>query len=126
MLKFIACAFLAIALSGCCLSGTSCYAPAAGSQAAWDGLNEPPQDETPKTSNRRKKDIAAAAQPKGDVEEIARPQTKEARPQTKEEWQQQEAADRADDARLTKKLKICSGCSTAPEKADDATDGYHR
>lgn len=117
MLKFIACAFVATALSGCCLSGTSCYAPVAGSQAAWDGLNEPPRDETPKEPSHRKKYTAAAAQPKEDVI---------ARRQTKEEWEQQEAADRAADARLTKKLKICSGCSTAPEKADDATDGDHR
>jgi hypothetical protein len=42
------------------------------------------------------------------------------RPQTKEEWEQQEAADRADGARLTKKLRICTGCSAAPARPHPA------
>jgi hypothetical protein len=119
MSKFIACAFVAIALSGCCVSGTGCYAPVAGPQAGWDGLDEPQQDDAPKKPPRRKKEIAAAAQSKADAQVVSRPQTKE-------EWEKQAAADRADEARLTKKLKICNGCSSGPDKANDAADGLHR
>lgn len=116
ILKSIACVFAAIALAGCCASGTGCYAPVAGSQAEWDGLYLPAHDEVPKKATpRRKKEVAVATQPNRDTQVISRPQTKE-------EWVQQEAADRADEAKLTKRLKICSGCSTAPDKADDATD----
>jgi hypothetical protein len=119
MSKFIACAFVAIALSGCCVSGTGCYAPVAGPQAGWDGLDEPQQDDAPKRPPLRKKEIAAAAQSKADARVVSRPQTKE-------EWEQQAAADRADEARLTKKLKICNGCSSGPDKANDDADGVHR
>jgi hypothetical protein len=31
MSKLFACVFAAVALTGCCASGTGCYAPAAGS-----------------------------------------------------------------------------------------------
>jgi hypothetical protein len=119
MSKLFACVFAAIALAGCCTSGTGCYTPAAGSPAEWDGLNEPPNDEAPKKPPRRKKEMAVASQPNGDTHVVSRPKTKE-------EWEQQEAADRADEARLTKKLKICTGCSAVPEKADDATDSIRR
>jgi hypothetical protein len=108
MSKFIAFAFFAIALSGCCVFGTSCYAPVTGSQTRWDGLDEPQQDDTLKKTPRPKKEMASAAQTKGDARVVYRPQTKE-------EWEQQAAADRADEARLTKKLKICNGCSNASE-----------
>jgi hypothetical protein len=119
MSKLIAFVFAAIALAGCCTSGTGCYTPVAGSPAEWDGLIEPPNDEAPKKPPRRKKEMAVASQPKADTQVVSRPQTKE-------EWEQQEAADRANEARLTKKLKICTGCSAAPEKVDDATDNIRR
>src|SRR5262245_34422884 len=32
----------ATALSGCCVSGSGCYAPTPGTPLAWDGLGEPP------------------------------------------------------------------------------------
>jgi hypothetical protein len=118
MSKFIVFAFFAIALSGCCVSGTSCYAPVTGSQSRWDGLEEPQQDDTLKKTPRPKKEMATAAQTKGDARVVSRPLTKE-------EWEQQAAADRADEARLTKKLKICNGCSNASEKANDATAGEY-
>lgn len=114
--KSIACVLTAIALSGCCAFGTGCNAPTAVSPVAWDGLNEPLQEETPKqTPARRKKEVAVTAQTRADAKEFSWPQTKG-------DLAQQEAAERDDDARLTKKLKICNGCSTAPEKKGDATD----
>jgi hypothetical protein len=118
MSKFIACALVAIALSGCCAFGTGCYVPVAGPQAGWDGLDEPQHDETPKKPPRRK-EIAAAAQSKANAQVVSRPQTKE-------EWEQQAAADRAEEARLTKKLRICNGCSSGPDEANEVIDGVHR
>ena len=45
--------------------------------------------------------------------------------QGKEAWAQQEAADRADEEKLTKKLMICSKCEPAPAH-EDATDHSER
>lgn len=74
-------------------------APAA--QAAWDGLGNAPDDEndapsTPTTKKpaRRKADADISAQSKGNVS-----------------WQEQQALDNADDARLKQKLIICKNCS---------------
>jgi hypothetical protein len=114
MSKFMACVFAAFALAGCCVSGTGCYAPVTGSQAQLDGLNEPPHDETPKQTLPRKEETLIA-QPKGDTQAVSKTQAKE-------EWEQQEPANRAFEARLTKKLKICNGCSGTPEKADRASE----
>ena len=100
----------AVALSGCCSSGMGCNAPMPVSPMAWDGLNEPLQEDAPKQQTvRRKKQVAVTAQTNGDVQALAWPKTKG-------ELAQQEAAEQAEDARLSKKLKICNGCSTAPEK----------
>ena len=43
------------------------------------------------------------------------------RAESKEDWAQQEAADRVDEERLTKKLIICRNCQPAPNR-DDAID----
>ena len=45
--KWVAFLFSAIALSGCCASGTGCYAPVAGTPVAWDGLGPSPDEESP-------------------------------------------------------------------------------
>ena len=107
----------AMALTGCCALGTGCNTPPAVSPAAWDGLNEVQQEDTYKQPPaHRKRQIAMPAQTSGDAQGFAWPKTKG-------ELAQQEAAERADDARLTQKLKICNGCSTTPEKVIDATSG---
>ena len=111
--KCVACVFAAVALASCCASGTGCYAPMTGSQVAWDGLGPAPKETAMvRNSSRPKKGIAAG--PIGDV-------PGEPRPQAKLEWEQQEAADRADEAKLAKQLKICRGCSPPPSRNDDAT-----
>jgi hypothetical protein len=106
--KLFACVLIAVALTGCCTLGTSCNAPSAVSPVAWDGLNEPLQEETQKQAPARQKQVAVTAQTNGDVQPFAWPQTKG-------ELAQQETAERAEDARLKRKLKICNGCSTAIE-----------
>ena len=107
--KYVACAFAAITLAGCCASGTTCEAPTAGSKVAWDGLGPAPNDIAPakkKTVSRPRDEVAL--QPKAEL-------AADNKPLAKDVWET-EAEDRADDARLAKKLKICSGCST-PEGA---------
>ena len=77
----------------------------AGSNVAWDGLGPAPEDiaSAKKTISRPRKE--AAVQPKPEV-------PKDAKPLAKNALERQEADNRADDARLAKSLKICSGCST--------------
>jgi len=107
--KYVACAFAAITLAGCCASGTTCEAPIAASNVAWDGLSPAPDDIAParkKTVSRPRNEVAP--QPK------AEPPT-DNKHQAKNVWDT-EVEDRADDARLAKKLKICNGCS-APQRA---------
>ena len=103
--KYVACAFAAITLAGCCASGTTCEAPLAGSNVAWDGLGPAPDDIAPqkkKTVSRPRNEVAP--QPKAEL-------PTDNKPRTKNVWDT-EAEDRADDARLARKLKICNGCST--------------
>lgn len=103
--KYVACAFAAIALAGCCASGTTCEPPMAGSNVAWDGLGPAPDDIAP----AKKKSVA---RPKNEVALQSKAELPaDNKFQAKNVWDT-EAEDRADDARLAKKLKICNGCST--------------
>lgn len=84
-----------------------------GPNVAWDGLGPVPEDITParKTVPRPRK---PAVQPNLDV-------PSDNKPLSKKEWERQEAQNRADDARLVSKLRICSGCSTVPDRTGDST-----
>jgi hypothetical protein len=101
--------FGAVALAGCCALGSGCYTPLPGAPIAWDGFGSPPTETAeapespPKKNTRPKKEIIVG--PIGEVS--ARANTK---PQADEAWEQQEATDRADEQRLTKRLKICTNC----------------
>ena len=119
--NLIACVFVAAALTGCCASGTGCDSPLPASQAAWDGLGKAPSDTAGTTDlprrNPPKREIVAG--PIGDVPAVANPRAKS-------EWEQQEAANRADEAKLAKQLMICRGCSPPPKRDDDATVSVSR
>src|SRR6266436_6563627 len=96
--KCIAFLVAALMLANCCALGNGCV-PAAGSPVAWDGLGSAPTDDTqplelrPKQHARAKGEVilgstdAAAAEPNS-------------RGQPKDSWEQQQAVDRADEARL--------------------------
>jgi hypothetical protein len=120
--KCAAYVFAALALAGCCASGTTCDAPAVGPHAAWDGLG-PASDDNVKpsvakpTKVSRPKDVSV--RPIADV-------SGERMPQSKDEWERQQAADKADEARLSKKMIICRGCSAASSQGEDATGGVAR
>ena len=117
MSKYIALILASTALAGCCVSGNGCYLPPAGAPLAWDGLGSAPaetaelSEDRPRKATRPKKEIiigpigGVAAEPKPKLE-------------GREAYLQQEAADRADEARLTKKLTICTNCMPARTKAE--------
>ncbi|MGA7811190.1 hypothetical protein [Bradyrhizobium sp.] len=113
--------FAAVSLAGCCLSGTACYGPtmAAGGPPAWDGLGAaPPDDDSPaaettplKKPARVRSNRAASVDPSSGSANsyISNDDT----------FEQQQAADRADDARLKQKMIICQNCAaTGPVNND--------
>jgi hypothetical protein len=118
MSKYIALILASTALAGCCVSGNGCYLPPVGAPIAWDGLGSPPteiaeaaEDRPARKAAHPKKEIIVG--PIGGVAAEPKPKL-----EGREAYLQQEAADRADEARLTKKLTICSNCMPAPTKAD--------
>jgi hypothetical protein len=123
MSRYIALFLVAAALGGCCLSPNGCYAPIAATPTAWDGLGSPPTDATepavvqaedrPKKPSSPKKQVVAA--PLG--ESATEPKRKV---EGKDVYLQQEAADRAAEERLTRKLMICSNCMPGRTQ-DDAS-----
>ena len=122
--KCIAFLVAALMLANCCALGNGCL-PAAGSPVAWDGLGAAPTDDTqpleprPKKPTPAKREIildpldAAAAEPNSKV-------------QPKDRWEQQQAADQADEARLKRKLMICRTCLAGESARDDATSSVSR
>jgi len=126
-MMILRCAMLltaALTLSNCCLSGsgfngpvalnaapTPAAAAVAAAPAAWDGLSEQPAadddatvDVTPlKKPGRRSK---AAS-----VDAMSSQSTRGSRADLN--WDEQQAADRADDARLRQKLIIFKNCSAS-------------
>jgi hypothetical protein len=116
-------AFLVAApmLANCCAFGSGC-APAAGSPVAWDGLGSAPTEDTqplelrPKQHPRAKREIIV-----GPLDAAAGEPNSKARPE--DSWEQQQAADQADEVRLKRKLKICSTCLAGESAPDDATGG---
>jgi hypothetical protein len=111
--KCIVFLFAALMLANCCALGTDCApvsgAPVSGAPVAWDGLGSAPTDDTqpvappPKKQARAKREIilgpldAAAPEPTSKF-------------QSKEQWDKAQVADRDEEARLKRTLKICSNC----------------
>jgi len=122
--KYIALILASAALAGCCLSPNGCYAPLPGAPIAWDGLGTAPTEtETTGATEDRPRKTARAKRAKKEI--IVGPigaASAEPKPKLtgREAFLQQEAADRLDEERLTKKLKICSDCLPA-RTSDDAS-----
>jgi hypothetical protein len=125
--KWIALLFSAIALAGCCASGTGCYAPVAGTPVAWDGLGPPPDDQ-PRV-------VTAAGvieeQPRRPAKPAIRPNgggtaASAIKPHSDEWWAQKEAEDRNAEKALARKLIICRGCSSSSTKEDGPTGSVPR
>jgi hypothetical protein len=99
--------FAALMLANCCAVGTNC-APASGAPVAWDGLDSAPTDnEQPVEPAPPPRKQARAKRELGPLNATTAEQTKV---QSKDQWEQGQAADRDDEARLNRKLKICGTC----------------
>jgi hypothetical protein len=115
--------FAVVALAGCCVSGSGCYAPSPGAPIAGDDLSPAPAEtanateDRPRKNARTKKEIIVG--PIGDIS--AEPP----KPPAAEAWAQQEAADRADEAKLKRQLMICRNCLPAAAR-DEATGSVTR
>lgn len=119
--KCIAFLVAGLILANCCALGIGC-APQSGAPIAWDGLGPAPTDDTqplepgPTKPARAKREIivgAAAAEPNSKL-------------QPKDSWEQQQAADQDDEARLKRKLVICRACLPSEPARDDTTGSVSR
>jgi hypothetical protein len=121
MLRYLPLLIAGLMLGGCCLSG-NCYAPVANSApaagptgvattSAPDGLGPALADDEPQA------DIPAkpkkTAQRRRDTVVIGESEASSASRYRGDTYDQQEAADRADEARLKRKLIICQNCATS-------------
>jgi hypothetical protein len=126
-MMILRCAMLlaaALTLSNCCLSSSGCDGPVAlnapptpaaaavaAAPAAWDGLSEQPAADAdatvdvtplkkqPRRSRAARVDAMSSQSARGSRADL--------------NWDDQQAADRADDARLRQKLIICKNCSAS-------------
>jgi hypothetical protein len=108
--KFMALLVAGVALSGCCVSGTGCNAPAVGAQLAWDGMGEAPtansettgEQKQPKRRTARNREILS-----GPLSETQRQSETKAR---NDEWTSLPNEGPEADAKLARHLKICRNC----------------
>jgi hypothetical protein len=110
--KCVAFVIAALALAGCCAFGTNCDVPTAGPHAAWDGLAPVSNDNArpAKVSPPRQ----ASARSTSDVQGESG---------LRDKWEQQEAANKAEEARLSKRMIICNGCSAKSSEGDGGSTG---
>jgi hypothetical protein len=120
--RSIAFLFAAVALAGCCVSGNGCYAPLPGTPTAWDGLDPAPTETAAQATEYRPRKIV---RPKNEIVIGSLGDVPVEPPKPQEAWAQQEAADRADEAKLKKQLVICRNCLPAPAH-DDTTGSMMR
>jgi hypothetical protein len=120
--RSIAFLFAVVALAGCCVSGNGCYAPLPGTPTAWDGLDPAPTETAAQATEYRPRKIA---RPKNEIVIGPLGDVPVEPPKPQEAWAQQEAADRADEAKLKKQLVICRNCLPAPAH-DDTTGSMMR
>ena len=108
--KFMALLVAGVALSGCCVSGTGCNAPAPGAPVAWDGLGEAPaangettgEQKQPKRRTARNREIIL-----GPLSGTQRQSEAKAR---SDDWTRLPNEDPEADAKLARHLKICRNC----------------
>jgi hypothetical protein len=117
----------AVALGGCCMSGSGCYVAKDGPLSAWDGRGTgpdaaaPPEDEAmtseqPMTPPSKKR---TARTKTGMMTEPGKPTRAEAEQMRAE----QDAADQDAEAKLAKKLTICRDCMPSARDRDAAMSG---
>jgi hypothetical protein len=122
----------ALALSGCCLSGSGCYVAKEGPLSAWDGRGAGPDDsmvteeeqsmapEQPMAPQSKKKTARAKT---GMMTEPGKRTRAEAERESEQMRAEQDAADQDANARLTKALTICQNCMPSARDRDAAKTG---
>ena len=115
-------AFLAAALllANCCALGNGC-APTSAAPIAWDGLGPAPEDDGTVTAEPQ---IRKPARAKREI--IVGPLDSAVgerghRVQSRDSWEQQQATDQDEEAKLKRKLMICKSCGTGESVRDDTT-----
>lgn len=119
MVRYALLLVTAFSLSGCCLSGSACYGPtAAGGAPAWDGLGTAPSDDPQAAETSPPKKLARAKPNRAASSDTA---STSSNPYLRSDdaYEQQEAADRADEARLKRKMVICRDCASTGPVNDD-------
>jgi hypothetical protein len=114
-LKFIALFVAGAALSGCCVSGTGCYAPTPGVPIAWDGLGEAPtangeqggEVKPKRRTTARNREIILGPLNEAPPKETA---TKSNARSDYDAWTRLPNEDPEADAKLKRQLKICRDC----------------
>jgi hypothetical protein len=106
--RCVALLFGAFALAGCCVSGNGCYAPVWVNPVALDpsapvSRSAYADDYKPRKRVSPKPEIIVAP-----LDGIS-PQ-RNAMAQSGDHWEQEQAADREADAKLSSQLRICRGC----------------
>jgi hypothetical protein len=111
----------ALLLTNCCAVGIGC-APPPGASIAWGGSGASPADDSemvePQPTKRAKRQMAP-----GPLDAAATVQNKW---EATDNWEQQQAADQADEARLKRKLTICRACVTNESARVEATGSVSR
>jgi hypothetical protein len=102
----IALLFGAFALAGCCASGQGCYAPVSSASFQF----EPPE---PVSRTAEHEELSKRISHKSQI--IVEPlnptvEQRNAFAQSGDKWEEEQAADREADAKLSSQLKICRGC----------------
>jgi hypothetical protein len=114
--RWVGLLFVTIALAGCCMSGSGCYAPVApGGPVAWDGLGSVPTedgagDNKPRRTASPKNEIIVGplnGQVTGQVNRQVAPPGSASQAK---DWDQQQVTDQQADVQLNSQLKICRGC----------------
>jgi hypothetical protein len=125
MSRVVALLFGAFALAGCCMSGQGCYAPISTAPFAFEpsapagdaDLDAPKKKLAQKIAQKLPaqklpvQELAVNGLPNGTAaQRNAMAQDGGQREPDGGKWQDQQAADREADARLSSQLKICRGC----------------
>jgi hypothetical protein len=125
ILKSVALLAAALMLTGCCVSGIGCApvagagSPVAGGPVAWDGLGTVPAENTqppqPSKPARTKREIIV-----GPLDAV--PAGRDNKVQPADQWEQQQAADKDEEARLKRQMVICRGCGPGETARGDTAN----
>jgi hypothetical protein len=113
----------ALLLANCCAVGIGC-APPPGASIGWGGAGAGPVHDSEVIEPQPTKHARAKRQfSRGRLDAAATTQNKS---QATDSWEQEQAADQADEARLKRKLTICRACVTNESTGDEATGSVSR